>query len=264
MQLPLYQVDAFADAPFRGNPAAVCPLDAWLPDATLQAIAAENNLSETAFVVAEGDGYHLRWFTPTTEVALCGHATLATAYVLLHYRGAAGDRVDFSSKSGPLTAARDGELITLDFPTLPAEPCETPAALVEGLGKEPTHCLRARDLVAVYDSEADIRALAPDFARLRELEGEGVIATAPGEEADFVSRFFAPKQGIDEDPVTGSAHCTTAPYWAGRLGKRELSAVQLSKRTGRLRCVVEGDRVLISGKVAPYLVGTITIDEAPA
>lgn len=259
MRLPLYQVDAFADALFQGNPAAVCPLEQWLPDSVLQAIASENNLSETAFYVGREGRYQLRWFTPACEVDLCGHATLAAAHVAFQTIPAPGNTILFDSRSGPLSVLRQGDLLTLDFPAQPAEPCGIPSLLASALGRAPQSCLRASDYLAVYADEQEILALAPDFRLLRELDLRGVIATAPGLVSDFVSRFFAPKYGIDEDPVTGSAHCTLAPYWTERLGRNPLEARQLSKRGGRLHCRVEGGRVHISGKAVPYLEGTITL-----
>lgn len=255
----LFHVDAFASAVFSGNPAAVCPLDRWLDESTMQSIAAENNLSETAFLVRERDGWKIRWFTPTCEVDLCGHATLASAWVVLNRLDPGASSVTFSSRSGPLTVARDGDRLALDFPARPPAPCAVPPGLVEGLGLAPREVQRARDLMAVYDREEDVRALAPDFARLATLDSLGIIATAPGRDADFVSRFFAPGHGVLEDPVTGSSHCTLIPYWAKRLGKTELRALQVSRRGGELTCALRGDRVRIAGKVAPYLEGMIAI-----
>ena len=267
MTLPLYQVDAFTDVMFQGNPAAVCPLPYWLPDGILQAIAEENNLSETAFYVErkpsgptprECPDYELRWFTPTTEVDLCGHATLAAAFVLFRSgTSSATTRVCFSSRSGPLHVTKAGDLLTLDFPSQPAVPCPIPPALIEALGRSPTSCFRSADYLAVYETEAEILELMPDYHRLRDLDLRGVIVTAPGQEVDFVSRFFAPKYGINEDPVTGSAHCALAPYWAQRLNQKTLSARQLSRRTGQLQCQIEGNRVLISGRAVLFLEGAI-------
>lgn len=260
MKLRIYQVDAFAEKLFQGNPAAVCPLEEWLPDELMQSIAAENNLAETAFYVAEGGGYRLRWFTPVTEVDLCGHATLAAAHVVFEESGGAeSEQVTFDSRSGPLKVRRDGERLTLDFPAEEVRACEAPEALRRGLGAEPSECYRGADYMAVLESEAAVRALRPDFRALGELDTRGVIATAKGDEVDFVSRFFAPRYGIDEDPVTGSAHCALAPYWAKRLGKSALKARQLSRRGGELDCTVEGERVFISGKAVRYLEGTICV-----
>ncbi len=260
MKLPIYQIDAFADRPFQGNPAAVCPLEGWLPDSVLQAIAEENNLAETAFFVG-GDGkYGLRWFTPTKEVDLCGHATLAAAHVL--FAGACREQAEitFESRSGSLRVLREGDLLTLDFPAQVGDRCDTPRPLIDGLGATPKECFRATDYMAVFDSERDVAALSPDFRRLKTLDLRGVIVTARGSTEDFVSRFFAPNYGVDEDPVTGSAHCTLAPYWAERLGKNSLTGKQISKRTGRLICRVEGDRVFISGQTVEYLQGQIQIE----
>ena len=259
MILPCYHVDAFASAVFHGNPAAVCPLEAWLPDATLQSIAAENNLSETAFLVTRGSDYDLRWFTPKIEVDLCGHATLAAAFVLFTERGVNPNSIRFHSRSGLLTVAREGDDITLDFPSRPAMPCAVPEPLVRGLGAQPSEVLKARDYLAVFASEAEVRALKPDFAVLQTLDCLGIIATAPGEDCDFISRFFAPAAGINEDPVTGSAHCTLIPYWSQRLSKPTLLARQVSARGGELICRADGERVFIGGRATTYLRGEIQI-----
>ena len=261
MRLPIYQVDAFADRVFGGNPAAVCPLDAWLPDATMQAIAAENNLAETAFFVPDGADYALRWFTPTVEVDLCGHATLASGHVVFAFLQSERDRVDFHTvKAGTLTVAKRADLLVMDFPAWPAAPAEPPPGLLAALGGTPREVLRARDHLVVYDSAADVAALEPDLAALADVDCWAAIATAPGENGiDFVSRFFAPKQGVPEDPVTGSAHCTLVPYWAKRLGKTELEARQISRRGGALSCALEGDRVSIAGRAVLYLEGRISI-----
>ena len=262
MRLPLYQIDAFAtDEPFTGNPAAVCPLEAWLPDAVMQQVAAENNLSETAFFVAEGEGYHLRWFTPTTEVDLCGHATLASGFVVFSRLKPECSEVTFTTQqAGPLTVSRNGDLLELDFPARPPAPCASPAGLAAALGRPPAAVLAARDYLAVYETADQIVALTPDFAAIAALDRFAVIATAPGTGGvDFVSRFFAPARGVDEDPVTGSAHCTLIPYWAARLGKSRLQARQLSRRGGALSCAMRGDRVTIAGRALLYLEGIITI-----
>lgn len=261
MKTPLYQVDAFASDVFSGNPAAVCLLEAWPDDVLLQAVAAENNLSETAFLVAAGGGYELRWFTPVTEVALCGHATLASAYVLFNCRQWTRDSVAFATRrSGELTVARRGDLLEMDFPSRPARVCETPAGLAEALGAKPAEVLEsAEDLMVVLDSEAAVAGVKPDFAALQKMECRGVIVTARGKDCDFVSRFFAPRFGINEDPVTGSAHCVLVPYWAGVLQKSRLHARQISKRGGELFCVHAGERVKIAGQAALYLEGTITV-----
>jgi len=260
MKIAYYHVDAFASAIFRGNPAGVCPLDAWLPDATLQNIAAENNLAETAFVVARDAGFDLRWFTPTIEVDLCGHATLAAAFVLFTERSFPGGQIRFHSRSGPLSVEREGEVLTLDFPSRPATPGPTPEALRLGLGAMPAEARKARDFLAVFDREADVRALKPDFAALRTLDCLGIIATAPGMECDFVSRFFAPAAGINEDPATGSSHCTLIPYWAQRLGKTKLFARQVSARGGEMFCKLAGERVRIGGHAALYSRGELEVD----
>ncbi len=258
MDLPYYQVDAFSSRLFSGNPAGVCLLEAWLPDDTLQAIAEENNLAETAFLVRRADGFDLRWFTPTVEVELCGHATLAAAHVLFRHMGLEGHQVLFETKSGELAVARRGELLEMDFPAWPATACDVPAALVRGLGKFPAFTARSsRDFLAVYETEEEVRALTPDFAELLRLDTLGVIATAPGMECDFVSRFFAPSAGVNEDPVTGSAHCTLAPYWAEQIGRNEMTARQVSARGGELTCSLRHERVFISGRAKTYLTGTI-------
>jgi PhzF family phenazine biosynthesis protein len=260
MKIPIYQIDAFSTKTFGGNPAAVCPLPAWLDDRTMQSIAAENNLAQTAYIVpAAGDGYDIRWFTPAAEVDLCGHATLASAYVVFNRLRPGSDHVTFGSKSGPLRVSmRDGQL-TLDFPARPATPCPPPAGIAEALGATPAETLHARTLLAVFESERDVRALHPDMAALARVDPQGVIVTAPGTDVDFVSRFFAPNLGVPEDPVTGSAHCTLTPYWAGRLAKSRLRARQVSKRGGELWCEMAQDRVFIAGYAAPYLEGSIDV-----
>ncbi len=259
MRIPLYQVDAFADRVFAGNPAAVCPLEHWLDEPVLQSIAAENHLSETAFFVGGHGRYAIRWFTPSNEVDLCGHATLASAFVILERLEPATAGVLFDSRSGPLAVDREGDLLVLDFPSRPALECEAPADLVEGLGLSPRTVLAARDYMAIYESEADVRALRPDMDRLRRLDRLGVIATAPGTKHDFVSRFFAPSVGVPEDPVTGSAHCTLVPYWSARLARRSLRAFQVSQRGGELACEDRGSRVRIGGRAVLYLEGTIHV-----
>lgn len=262
MNIPLYQVDSFSRTVFGGNPAAVCPLPAWLPDAQMQSIALENNLSETAFLVGNNGTYDLRWFTPTREVDLCGHATLASAYVVCTYLEAASKQVAFSTRSGILNVRRDGDLFVMDFPARPNETVAAPPALAQSLGAVPREIYWSVDrFMAVFDSEKDVRALAPDFSRMATLSGSiGVIVTAKGSgETDFVSRFFAPQSGIPEDPVTGSAHCTLIPFWSQRLGKTRLYARQVSARGGELFCELHGARVDIAGYVAPYLQGTINL-----
>jgi PhzF family phenazine biosynthesis protein len=258
-RIPIFHVDAFTSRLFAGNPAAVCPLPSWLDDAVLQSIAAENNLSETAFFVTGKKHRDLRWFTPTREVDLCGHATLAAAYVIFNFLDKKQEVAVFESKSGTLRVARSGDMLVLDFPSRPPEPCEAPPALAQGLGKAPREVWSSRDYLAVYDDEDEVRHLRPDMARLRTLDRLGVIATAPGKASDFVSRFFAPGAGIDEDPVTGSAHCTLTPYWARRLGKDRLHALQVSARGGELFCMPRGDRVAIAGRAVKYFQGVIEL-----
>ena len=257
MKLPLYQIDAFTGRLFSGNPAAVCPLEDWLEDQMLQAIAAENNLSETAFFVRRDDRYDLRWFTPTTEVDLCGHATLAAAYVVFEFIDRSLAQVEFATKSGVLKVEKDGILLSLDFPARPASPCYAPDDLLQGLGIQPKEVLLSRDYLVVYDSEDEVKPLRPEMERLLNVESLGVIVTAPGKDADFVSRFFAPRAGVPEDPVTGSAHCTLIPYWSKRLGKKKLHACQVSRRGGELFCQDLGDRVKIAGEAVLYLEASI-------
>ena len=263
LKVPMYQVDAFAGQVFTGNPAAICPLETWLPDAQMQAIAAENNLAETAFFVRNGKGYKLRWFTPVVEVDLCGHATLATASVILNDLTPSERSVSFETKSGTLTVTRDGELYSLDFPARPPQPCaDVYPGLLPALGGQPEAVLAARDYFVVYGSEEELRSLKPDMQALMKLDRFAVIATAPGSDsgpqaADFVSRFFAPAKGVPEDPVTGSAHCSLIPYWSKRLGKTKLHAFQISPRGGELWCENRGERVTMSGKAVRFFEGTI-------
>lgn len=263
MKIRCFIVDAFASKPFQGNPAAVCPLDQWLNDAAMQNIAAENNLSETAFFVQHDGGYELRWFTPAVEIDLCGHATLASAFILFSELGVSESAVQFHSRSGILTVDRDGDILTLNFPSRPPVPCDVPDGLIRGLGKRPAEVLKARDYFAVFASQDEVRSLKPDFALLGTLD-EKVIVTAPGTDCDFASRFFAPTAGVPEDPVTGSAHCTLIPYWASRLRKTKLFARQVSRRGGELFCELSGERVLIGGKAVLYSRGQIEIDDASA
>jgi PhzF family phenazine biosynthesis protein len=260
-RIPLYQIDAFASEPFRGNPAAVCPLDFFPAESVMESIAAENNLSETAFLVAAGPGrYRLRWFTPTTEVALCGHATLASAWVVFERLAPRLTTVAFETRSGTLVVTRGAGELVMDFPSLPASPvADPPAALAAGLGALPTEVLRATNYLAVFDAEDDVRALSPDFALLATLHPYGVIATAPGRDRDFVSRYFGPSFGVPEDPATGSAHCTLAPYWAKRLGKAKLAARQVSKRGAELTVEHRGDRVAIAGQCVLFMEGEIVL-----
>lgn len=261
MRLPLHQIDAFASCPFEGNPAAVMPLDAWLPDALMQAIAAENNLSETAFLVKEPSGWRIRWFTPVSEVDLCGHATLASAWLILHELEPESRRVAFQSRSGVLAVERDGEHLILDFPARPGRPApELMAQVAKALGIRPREVRLARDVMAVLEDEAAVRAVRPDFAAMEGLPGMGTLITAPGQAYDFVSRCFFPGDGVPEDPVTGSAHCTLIPYWAGRLGKTRLRAFQASPRGGELACELAGDRVRIGGRAVKVLEGHFLLD----
>jgi len=255
-QIPVYQVDAFASRVFAGNPAAICPLEQWLPDEQMQAIAAENNLSETAFFVRNGETYDLRWFTPKVEIDLCGHATLASAFIILTQL-APGDSVRFQTKSGMLAVSREGELFTLDFPARPPSECKVDPGLVAALGGKPELILGARDYLAVYGSEDEVRRLEPNMEALKKIDRFAVIVTAPGKDVDFVSRFFAPAKGVPEDPVTGSAHCTMIPYWSKRLGKTKLHAHQVSPRGGELWCEDRGERVRMSGKAVRFLEGRI-------
>jgi PhzF family phenazine biosynthesis protein len=260
MRLALYHLDAFAARVFSGNPAAVVPLERWLDDATLQAVAAENNLSETAFIVGGGGRYEIRWMTPATEIDLCGHATLASAWVVLNVLEAGATAVTFHSRSGPLRVSRDQDGLALDFPARPPEPAPgVRAALAGALGREPQEAWVARDYMAVFDREEAVRELRPDMEKVAALDRFAVIVTAPGDGVDFVSRFFAPAKGVPEDPVTGSAHCTLVPYWSRRLGRRRLQARQISRRGGELDCEDQGERVRMSGRVVKYLEGTIEI-----
>jgi predicted PhzF superfamily epimerase YddE/YHI9 len=259
-RIAYYEVDAFTSRVFGGNPAGVCALDHWLPDDLLQNIAAENNHAETAFFVREDDFYALRWFTPAMEVDLCGHATLAAAFVLFFELAHAEPQLRFRSKSGWLNAQRRGEIIELDFPARAPKRCAVPEELVRALGRKPREVLKSRDYVAVFDSQAEVIALRPVMELVAALDCLGVIATAPGDDADFVSRFFAPKAGIPEDPVTGSAHSSLIPFWAERLGKSELFARQVSRRGGELYCRNLGERVGIGGRAVLYSRGEILLE----
>ncbi len=259
MEIPIFQVDAFSSSVFSGNPAAVCPLETWLPDETLQAIAAENNLAETAYFVRNGNGFGLRWFTPACEVDLCGHATLASAYVLFEELNAPGDVLRFQTKSGELLVRRDEDRLVMNFPSRPPLKIDVDPRISQALGGRPAEILAARDFLVRYDSADEVRALAPDMDALKRIDGFGFIVTAPGTDCDFVSRFFAPAQGIPEDPVTGSSHCTLIPYWADQLGQTTLHARQISRRGGELFCRLAGDRVEIAGRAALFLRGKIDI-----
>jgi PhzF family phenazine biosynthesis protein len=259
MQIPIYQVDAFTSRVFGGNPAAVCPLEAWLPDATMQAIGNENNLSETAFLVPNGDRYHLRWFTPEFEIDLCGHATLASAFVVFTRLRPDLQQVAFDTKSGELIVKRETYgLLSMDFPSRPPQPVASDPSLAKALGGNPKSILASRDYLVVYESEEEVRSLKPDMNALAQID-RMTIVTAPGRDVDFVSRFFAPGGGIPEDPVTGSAHCTLIPYWADRLGKTKLKALQVSRRGGELWCELRGDRVTMAGHAIEFMSGTIQI-----
>ena len=261
MELPIYQVDAFAAKVFSGNPAAVMPLQQWLDDDTLQAIAMENNLSETAFLVACDQGYELRWFTPAVEVDLCGHATLAAAHALFEHLGETGDEVRFQTRSGELRVLRDGELLTLDFPETALQPAEVDLAVCKALGATASEAMIPRNnphsVLYVYEFEQDVAKLEPDFAALRSVSEHCIIATAPGDDCDFVSRFFGPPVGVDEDPVTGSAHCALVPYWSKRLGQKTLEARQISARGGDLACRLEGGRVFMAGRAVTFMQGMV-------
>lgn len=262
MTIPIYQADAFTDQLFGGNPAAICPLTEWLPAETMQKIATENNLAETAYFVKQDDGYGLRWFTPEYEIDLCGHATLATAHILFTELAYPGASINFyTQKAGTLVVTKQGDKYTLDFPSRPPQAAVAPAELITALGgKTPVEVLKSRDYFLVYETEQDIRDIKPNFNLLATVGNTiGIIVTAVGDEADFVSRFFAPGAGINEDPVTGSAHCNLIPYWAEKLGKDKLHAYQISSRKGELWCENKGDRVLMAGKAVTYLKGEIYV-----
>ena len=260
MEISIYQIDAFASKLFEGNPAAVSPLDEWLPDEIMQSIAKENNLSETAFFVPKCHGFHIRWFTPASEVNLCGHATLAAAYVLFNILGYKKDKIEFYSKSGMLSVTKNNERIVMDFPAQPPVPCDMPKEIVKAFDIAPIECLRSEDFIVVFDREIDIESVNPDFGQLTKLDLRGVIITAKSTRYDFVARFFAPKYGIPEDPVTGSAYTQLAPYWASKIGSKRFSVKQVSARGGELTCEVVDDRVLISGKAIKYMDGKIEIE----
>lgn len=259
MNLQIYQVDAFTKEVFKGNPAAVCPLESWLDTDLMQKIALENNLSETAFFVKREDFYELRWFTPTFEIDLCGHATLASAFVIFEILGSTETILKFQTKSGILSVEKNGDRLILDFPSRPARKCVVPENLIKAIGKEPREILKSRDYLMVYADEDEIREINPDFAGLLKIDAHAVIITAKGTNCDFVSRFFAPEVGVFEDPVTGSAHCTLIPFWAEKSGKTELFARQISARGGELFCALEGERVKIGGNAVLYLKGEIYV-----
>jgi PhzF family phenazine biosynthesis protein len=259
VQLQLFQVDAFSATTLSGNPAAVCPLAEWLPDEKLQAIAAENNVAETAYFVRTGETYQLRWFTPQVEVDLCGHATLAASWVLFHELSATDETLRFDTRSGELRVRRDGDRLAMDFPGTMPQPCTPPAGLLPALGISSATALEARDYVVVVDSPAEVAALSPDFTALKAVTKFGVSVTARGEQFDFVSRWFGPRIGVDEDITTGAAHAWLAPYWATQLGKQVLTAEQGGRRKGQVTCEVKGDRVILSGHAATYLKGVVTV-----
>lgn len=260
MTIPIYQVDAFTEELYGGNPAAICPLSEWLPAPQMQKIAAENNLAETAFFIPQGNDFELRWFTPEVEIDLCGHATLATAHILFTILGYERDVINFHTlKAGTLSVRRSGDKYMLDFPSRIPEAVQVPPGLLEAIGGNPVEVLRSRDYFLVYEKESDVVSLSPDFFALSQIDSIGFIATAPGDNSDFVSRFFAPSAGINEDPVTGSAHCNLIPYWANRLGKENMHAYQVSARRGELWCQLKGDRVLMSGRAVTYLKGEIYV-----
>ena len=254
-----YQIDTFTEQLFKGNPAAVVPLEQWLDEALMQSIAMENNLSETAFFVPVEGGYQLRWFTPVCEVDLCGHATLAAAYVLFYELGYQGESLCFYTRSGELSVIRRDHRMEMNFPVQVSTPCIAPLALLAGLGVTPVEVYVAEDYLVVLESEQQLQALQPDFAKLLQLDCRGVVVTAPGEKVDFVSRFFAPKAGINEDPVTGSAHCQLVPYWSEKTAKCHFHAKQLSDRGGELWCQLEVDRVIISGYAVKYMEAELNV-----
>ncbi len=261
MQIPIFQVDAFTNKIFGGNPAAVCPLEHWLPDDMMQQIAAENSVAETAFFISLNDSFDIRWFTPEIEMDLCGHATLAAAHVIVKHLNSPSTSLTFHSKSGLLTVTIENELLTMDFPSRKPEPNDLPQVISDAIQPRPVEVLKSRDYMLVFETEEIIRRMKPDQHILNQinLDPGGIIVTAPGNDADFVSRFFTPQASIFEDPVTGSAHCSLIPYWSKRLGKDSLLAFQLSPRVGKLLCKDLGERVLISGEAATYLEGRITI-----
>lgn len=259
MKLPVYHINAFASELLKGNPAAVCPLEEWLSDDIMQKIAFENNLSETAFFVPKNSGFHIRWFSPTNEVDLCGHATLASAYVLFNILDYNQNIIEFDSKSGLLKVIKDDDNLILNFPAQPPTPCDTPQEIINALNITPIECLKSQDLIVVLNDENDVQNVDPDFEELKKIDLRGVIVTAQSKTCDFVARYFFPGIGIQEDPVTGSAYTQLAPYWASKLGKNLFQAKQLSARGGKLICELYDDRVLISGKAVKYMEGEINI-----
>jgi PhzF family phenazine biosynthesis protein len=267
LNIPIYQVDAFANRVFEGNPAAVCPLENWLPDATIQSIAAENNLAETAFVVPEGESFRIRWFTPRHEAPLCGHATLATAFVLLHVIGVEAKALHFQSRSGPLVVQQDGDWLVMDFPAYEMQPVEAPADILAAFAIPPTHVFRTLEdpnYNLIYEQAEQVRAMQPNLAQLEQWPHDGFAVSAPDDHFDCVSRYFAPGAGIPEDPVTGSIHSALVPYWSQVLGKNTIHAYQASARGGELHCEYHPDRqrVTIRGKAALYMQGTISLPDS--
>jgi predicted PhzF superfamily epimerase YddE/YHI9 len=266
MKLPYFEVAAFTQRPFGGNPAGVCLLEKPLPDSLLQAIASENNLAETAFVLPRNGIYELCWFTPVTEIDLCGHATLASGHVLVNHRGVQDSAMRFQTRhAGELRVEREGDRLVLDFPVRPVARCAVADEVTAALGAKPQELYAARDYMAVFGSADEVRALKPDMTRMMQIPPDGVIATAPGDgdcDCDFVSRFFVPKQGIPEDHVTGSTHCNLIPFWAERLGKTKMFGRQISQRGGELYCELRGDRVRIGGYAVTYLTGEIEVPDA--
>lgn len=259
--LPIYQVDAFTTKLFGGNPAAVVPLETWLPDSVMQNIAMENNLAETAFIVREEAGFRIRWFTPAVEVDLCGHATLASAYVYFNELSHKGDSISFNSRSGELSVTRNGDDLTLDFPTDELNSIPLTNDITSCFTEKPIGAFKGKtDYMIVFSTEEEIAAMVPDLIKINSLDARGVIVTAKGNKSDFVSRFFAPQAGINEDPVTGSAHTSLTPYWSQQLGKQTLKAIQLSARRGFLTCTNLGQRILISGEARIFLKGQILIE----
>lgn len=261
MKLSMFQADAFTSELFKGNPAAVVPLDSWLDDELLLSIALENNLSETAYLVPNGEGYHIRWFTPGVEVDLCGHATLASSHVIFAELGFTGQTIQYQSRSGPLEVEIGERGYIMDFPAEAQTPCDIPEEIVKGLGLSPAAVYKGTDYLAVVESQQVVEQLAPDFREIARLDSRGLIVTAPGDDCDFVSRCFFPQTGVDEDPVTGSAHCQMTPFWTECLGKREFVARQLSTRGGEVKCELKGERVRLEGKAVTFFEGTIQIPD---
>lgn len=260
MELNIYQIDAFANKPFEGNPAAICPLNEWLPDNLMQSIATENNLSETAFFVPHNNAFHIRWFTHVHEVDLCGHATLASAFVIFNILGHKDKQIVFESKSGQLIVNQNNDSLEIDFPSQPPIKCKTPDHIAKAFDQSPVECLKSEDYIVVFENEQSVLNAKPDLSLLSELDLRGVAITSRSKKYDFITRFFAPKYGINEDPVTGSAFTQLIPYWSKRLNKQNLYAKQVSNRGGEVGCVYSGERVKIIGKAAKYMTGTITIE----